>query len=210
MLQLGLQLFEGDTFCLRIGEKYDEELQDGHAGEEEERSAARKMRDGDGEQHCDDGVADPMGSGSEALALGADAVGEDLRDVPPDDGALGECEETDEDDEQPDDAALVDSGVKDHRRHEETDEGADGADEQKYFATEFVDEQHADGCADEVGEPNVYGLGECRQAAESGSGKDLVGIVEDGIYAGELVEESDADREENWKGRERWNSGSEV
>ena len=56
----------------------------------------------DWEKKRDDRVHDPVRGRAEALALGSDAVGEDLCDVDPDDGSLGDREEEDVADEEPD------------------------------------------------------------------------------------------------------------
>jgi hypothetical protein len=95
-----LQLFERKTLCLRIYQQHNEKLQNHHGGEKHEGIAAgfcghHRKNKGDYAVH------EPVGEASEALTLGANAIGENLADVDPDNGALRKSEARDVADKQP-------------------------------------------------------------------------------------------------------------
>ena len=90
------------------------------------------------------GIHDPVRRGADTLALRAHARREDFRDVHPNDGALRDRKEDDEQHEHPDQRALVCMRVEDEGDAGESECHADGPDEQESLAAELVDEAHAE------------------------------------------------------------------
>ena len=72
-----------------------------------------------------------------------------------------------------------------------------GSDEKKGFAADLVDDGDADEGGDEVGETDDDGLHGAGDGVEAGVGEDVVEVIQDGVDAGELVEEADGDGEED-------------
>src|SRR5579862_7071682 len=73
--------------------------------------------------------------------------------------------------------------------------GAGSTYQQQRFAAKLVDNAHADDGEDKIGESDGDGLLITGELAESGSGKDIVQVVEDCIDACELIERADGDGE---------------
>src|SRR6266851_9875355 len=82
--------------------------------------------------------------------------------------------------------------------------GANGTYQQQSLAAKLVNHRHRNHGEEQVGGSDGHRLQVARDFAEAGIVKNLVQIIENHIDAGELVEHSDADREEN---RERILSG---
>ena len=146
------------------------------------------------------GVHKPVRETAQALALGPHRIGENFREVNPDDGALGEGEKRDVADQQPDQKALVLAGEENYRDSGQTERGADGADQQQGLAAEPVDHRHCDHGEEQVGGPDRHRLQVAGDFAEAGVSKNVVQVIENRVDARELVEHSDADREENREG----------
>ena len=152
-----LQLFERDATGFGKDEKDKNKLNRHHGCEEGERG--RRGAGGDArEVQGDQCSADPVGGAADGLALGADAVGKDLRDVDPDDRALRDGEEQDVDHQHPDEQALMRVGVEDLGDRGEGEHHADRADEQKRLAAELIDQRHAQEGGEEVDDADQNGL----------------------------------------------------
>src|SRR6266852_1064218 len=93
------------------------------------------------------------------------------------------------------------------RNSSQAESGADGTYQQQSLAAKLVNHRHRDHGEKQVGGSDGHRLQVARDLAEAGVLKDLVQIVENHIDARELVEYSDADREEN---RERILSGEKL
>src|ERR1700727_385663 len=89
------------------------------------------------------------------------------------------------------------AGVEDPGYSGEGEEAADGSDEEERLAADLVNDGDADEGGDEVGESDDYGLDGAGDGVETGVGEDVVEVVEDGVDAGELVEETDGDGEKD-------------
>src|SRR5580704_11985448 len=98
----------------------------------------------DGEDERDGAVHEPVREAAEALAFGADLIGENFTDVNPDDGALRKREEGNEADEEPDEEALVLLREENVGDAAETKRGADGTDQEERLAADLVDDRHGE------------------------------------------------------------------
>src|SRR5690242_3070682 len=194
--QLALHFFERDAFGLRVYKKDHEELHHHHGREEDERIASglgghKRKAERDGTIH------EPMGKTAEALAIGTHAVGENFADVNPDDRSLGECKESDEANEKPDQESFVPMSKEDGGDAGQTDGCAHGAGEQHLFPAEAVDDGHGNHREEKIRGSDGDSLKVRGDLAEACAGKDVVEVVEDGVDAGKLVEHADGDGEEN-------------
>ena len=131
------------------------------------------------------------------MALGADVGGEDLGEIDPDDGSLRDGEGHDEAYEEGEEEVEVLVGVEEPGHSGEGEAAAYGSDEEEGLTADLVDDGDADEGSDEVGEADDNGLLGAGDGAEAGVGEDVVEVVEDGVDAGELVEEADGDGEED-------------
>src|SRR5271163_319642 len=91
----------------------------------------------------------------------------------------------------------MDVCVEDSGDTTEGDGHADGADQKEGFAADLIDEAHAEEGGQEVNKTDAYGLQRGGVCAESGGGEDVVGVIEDCVDAGELIEEAYRDGEED-------------
>src|SRR6185312_16656727 len=89
-----LHVFQSDVFGFGIEEENDEELQNGHGGEEHKWIRAGRGREY-GKREGNGSVHEPVREAAQALPFGAHGVGKDFRQINPDDCALGKCEEGD-------------------------------------------------------------------------------------------------------------------
>jgi hypothetical protein len=110
--EVGLDLLQGALLSFWVDEEDYEELDGHHCREEDEGEGVGFCRD-DWEDAGDNRIHDPVGRGAHALSFGADAGGKDFCNVDPDDRALGDGEEDDEQHEEPHQQALVGVGVED-------------------------------------------------------------------------------------------------
>src|SRR5215469_2949041 len=99
-----------------------------------------------------------MGRASQTLSFGANACRENLADVNPDDCALGNSEEGNVADEQPQEEALMAVCIEDPGNPKKTERGADGTDKKQSFAAELIDDGHAEKRGSQVHCPNGHGL----------------------------------------------------
>ena len=79
----------------------------------------------------------------------------------------------------------------------EADTEADGSDEQKLLAAEFVDDRHGEQGEDEIGGADGDGLQVAGDFGCAGEGEDVVEVIEDGIDAGELAEHADGEGDDD-------------
>ena len=82
-------------------------------------------------------------------------------------------------------------GVEDPGDAEQGDAAAYGSDEQEGFAAYLVDDGDAEEGGEEVRQTDDDGLFGAGDGVEACVGEDVVEVVEDGVDAGELVEETD-------------------
>src|SRR6185369_1262635 len=80
---------------------------------------------------------------------------------------------------------------------QETKDHSDTADQQQSFASETVDEGHGEDGGDEVHQPDSYRLKVSGNLGVASLLEDVIRVVEDDVDSGRLVEESDADGEED-------------
>ena len=76
----------------------------------------------------------------------------------------------------------------------ERDDVSEGADDEQLFPSDAINQPEAGEGEDKVGETDADGLEQSRLGAESGHFKNAGCEVEDGVDAGELVEERDERR----------------
>ena len=131
------------------------------------------------------------------MPLRANIGGEDLAEVDPDDRALRKSEEDDEADKQGKKQLEVLIDGEDIRDAGERKAGADRADEEQGLAAELIDDGDAEQGGDEVGGADHNGLVGARDRGKAGAGEDVIEIVENGVDAGELIEEADGDGEKD-------------
>src|SRR5450755_981263 len=89
--------------------------------------------------------------------------------------------------------------MKDSGDAEKTDCSSNGTDEKQHPAPDLVDERRRNRNGQQIGEANQNSLKVAGNAIESGLSKDIVQVIENGVYARKLVEHSDRDGEEDRK-----------
>src|ERR1700735_290837 len=190
-----LHFLEGEAFGFGVKEHDDEELDDHHGGEKYEGIGAGSFRD-DGKERGDEGIHDPVRGAAQALTFGANGVGKYFADVNPDDRAE-RSEKENVADQNPDEAALVLLGKKNLGHAGQAESSAGGADQEQGFASKLVNQGHGQERSAKIHGADGDGLQIAGQFAEPGGHKNSGQVVEDGIDAGELVEDSGGDREKN-------------
>ena len=151
-----------------------------------------------------------MREAAQRLAPSADAVGKDFADEHPDHRALAESVRRDEDDQpsqqhrpvcaydavagafgdQPSFQRSVRPLDFEERkgRRTQAQDVADGADQHQLLASKVVDDGHSGHCEGEVGEPDNNRLPERIGRAVACHFEDVLGVVDQRVDPGELVE----------------------
>src|SRR6185312_17022706 len=142
-------------------------------------------------------VHDPVRAGAEALALGAHVRREDFAEIDPDDRSLRDSKERDETNQKREQKILVRVRTIDEGHADKADSVAHCADQEQCFATELVNEADADEGCNKIRGSDDDCLHVCADGTEAGAAEDVVEVVEDGIDAGELIEESDRNGQED-------------
>lgn len=194
-----IQLLE--RLVLRLGhQRPHEDGPPAAEGGEEDVRAVLHVVDHVARAQADDEVEHPVRGGHDGDAARAHAVGEDLLREHPRDGAPGvgevDGEQPDEGDGRPPRGAVrgprVLEGAVDGGDDDVADAHADGADDEEGLASEVVEEEDGGEREDDLedaGHARREQLG--GHVGEAEGAEDLGRVVEDGVDAGELLEDHD-------------------
>lgn len=84
---------------------------------------------------------------------------------------------------------------EDSRNSSQACRGSNRPDQQQRLAAEFIDHGHRDHGESQIGGSDGDGLKVAGDSAESGMSKDVVEIIKDGVDARQLIEHTDAHRQ---------------
>src|SRR5580700_7813946 len=177
-----------------IEEKDDEELQHHHRPEKYEGIRAgrfRKLR----KRISNDGVHDPVRRAPHALSLGAHAARKHLAYVHPNYRTLRNGKEGDVGDEEHKKITLVAIRKEHPGDTKKARGGSDGSNQQKSFASQLIDDRHAQQRGCKIHPADSHGLQIAGHLAVTGRGKNVIQIVKNGVDAGKLVEHANGNRE---------------